>query len=334
MSSPLLMVIVLNCNGMRVIRECLASLRQSTYPNFSIVVSDNASTDGSPGWVEQHHPDIKVIRNSENLGWSGANNVGIRHALERGADWIWMLNNDVEVEPDCIDQMVRFGQEHPEFAILGPLIHYFEPRDRVWFEGGRTDFETLVADHCSYAEFSACPQEERYISGCAQLVRSDVFRRIGLIDERFFIYFEDTDFCRRAGLAGFTMDVVRSAKMYHKVSAFSGGIGERSPWKAYYMLRSGLLFWRKHLGWWAFHRRYCHGHLAKWINDLDREWSRNEGRAYVQAVLDALWYFVAGRNEPRGHPACPGWFRKGVLRRPWLVAELMAFRMKGLLGSR
>jgi hypothetical protein len=326
-AQPRVTVIVLNCNGMAVIRECIASLKQSTHVPLHICVSDNASTDGSPEWVAANHPDVHVIRNRENLGWSGANNVGIRYALEQGADYVWILNNDVEVEPDCIAEQIAMA-ETQHLDIVGPLIFYFEPKDKVWFAGGITDLKRGETDHVQTVEaFRALPQEQRFISGCALMVHRRVFERIGVIDERFFIYYEDTDFCLRAARAGFRMDVAEKARMYHKVSAFSGGTAQRSAWKSYYTLRSGLLFYRKHLGWWAFHRRYCHGHLAKWMNALGDESRTDEGRAYAKAVVDGLWYVIAGLYEPRGHPECPAWFRSWTLRRPWLVAQLMALRL-------
>ena len=111
-----------------VLPECLRSLSRSDYPNVEVCVTDNASTDGSPEWAEHEMPSVSVLRNGRNLGWSGGNNAGIRRALSRGAEYVWILNNDVEVEPDCISRMVRYAEAHPETGVLGPLIYYFEPR--------------------------------------------------------------------------------------------------------------------------------------------------------------------------------------------------------------
>ena len=325
-------VVVLNCNGKDVLPECLRSLSRSDYPNVEVCVADNASTDGSPEWAEHEMPSVQVLRNGRNLGWSGGNNAGIRRALSRGAEYVWILNNDVEVEPDCISRMVRYAEAHPQTGVLGPLIYYFEPRDRVWFAGGRIDMESFETVHCErIEEFTALPNANRFISGCALLVRREVFDRIGLIDERFFIYCEDTDFCRRASQAGFGIDLVESAVMVHKVSAFSGGHAVRSPFKAYHGLRSSLLFWRKHLGWWTFHRQYCAAQLGKWVNGLVEEWACTDTNARAGAIIDALWYFVSCANRPLEWPRAPAGFRNLVLRRPWLFAELMAFRFGGLL---
>lgn len=331
-AKPRVFVVVLNYNGKDVLPECLRSLSRSNYPNVEVCVADNASTDGSPEWVEHEMPSVQVLRNGRNLGWSGGNNAGIRRALSRGAEYVWILNNDVEVEPDCLSQMIGHAKEHPDVGVLSPCIYYFEPRDRIWFAGGWNDAEHFKMSHCARVdEFRRLPNASRFVSGCAMLVRRDVFRATGLIDERFFMYCEDADFCLRAAAAGFKIDVLESAAIYHKVSASSGGELVRSPLKAYHGFRSSLLFWRKHLGWWTFHRKYCAAHLGKWVNGLAEEWACADTNARAGAIIDALWYFVSCANRPLEWPRAPAGFRNLVLRRPWLIAELMAFRFGGLL---
>ena len=324
-------VVVLNYNGKGLVEDCLFSLARLDYRPLEICLVDNGSTDGSPEWAESQ-PSVKVIRNARNLGWSGGNNEGIRHALDRGADYIWLLNDDVEVEPDCLSRMIRHAGARSDVGVLSPCIYYFEPRNRIWFAGGVKDSEHFETRHCAgIDEFRSLPNDTRYVSGCAMLVRREVFRVTGLIDERFFMYCEDVDFCLRAAAAGFGIDVVESAAMYHKVSASSGGHAVRSPLKAYHGLRSSLLFWRKHLGWWTFHRQYCAAHLGKWVNGLAEEWACTDTNARAGAIIDALWYFVSCANRPLEWPRAPAGFRNLVLRRPWLIAECMAFRFGGLL---
>ncbi len=329
-SRPAVHVVVLNRNGQAVNEACLQSLLRSDYPRLTVWVADNASDDGSPEWIEQHFPAARVVRTGGNLGWSGGNNVGIRRALADGADYVWILNNDVEVAPDCIRLLIERAEGADRPAIVGPLIYYFEPRDRVWFEGGEFNLSTLYAGHCTYERFQALPQSQRYVSGCALMVRRDVFERIGLIDERFFIYYEDTDFCRRAALAGFRQEVERAAVMYHKVSAYSGGPSDQiSPFAAYHVLRSGLLFWRRHLGLTAFHRRWCEGHLGKWVNQVPGWWEQAARRPAAEAIVDAVWYVLTCRRVPRSRPRSPAWFQRLMRTRPWVVADLMAWRWPG-----
>lgn len=327
-NAPKVCVVVLNFNGMDVNEACLSSLQRSDYANLTILVVDNASTDESAAWIEQNCPRVKLLRNKKNGGWAGGNNEGIRVALAEGADFVWLLNNDVEVEPRCIRALVDYAGKNPDAGILSPVIHFMDPRDRIWFQGGMVDRAACEVTHCdTLSLFERLPQDERCASGCAMFVRSSVFKQVGPIDEQFFMYYEDTDFSIRAARAGFGIEVVEGSKLYHKVGASIGGVEGATPLKVYHIFRSGLIFWRKHLGWWQFHRRYCDGHLAKWMNALDVEWSDAVRRDRAQAVIDALWYFVSGKRNALERPASPGWFTRWVVRRPWLVARLMAFRL-------
>ena len=325
----------MNCNGLAVLIPCLESLRRSDYGPLEICVVDNASTDGSPERVAADFPDVHLIRLPVNLGCSVGVNRGIRYLLREGADYVWILNNDVEVDPDCASRLVEFCEDRPDVGVCGPLIYYWEARDRLWFAGGYVDFDLLEADHCgTVEEFRSLPADRRYISGCALFVRSAVFERVGLIDERFFIYCNDTDFGLRAGRAGFNIEVVPEAVTFHKVSAFSGGEDARSPFKTYHILRSSMLFWRKHLDWWGFHRRWCAGHLGKWVNDIPYAWEDPAERERAKAVIDAVWYVLTARRNPLKRPPAPPWFVALMRQRPWLVAELMALRPSAFLHRR
>lgn len=309
--------------------NCLRSLLHSDYARLVVWLVDNASEDGSAEWVGKNFPNVKVVFTGGNLGWSAGNNFCIRKALAEGAEYLWILNNDVEVEPDCITRLIARAEQADRPGIVGPLIYYFEPKNRVWFEGGEIDHEQLDADHCSFLRFESLPQERRYITGCALMVRREVFERIGLFDQRFFMYFEDTDFCSRAARAGYGIAVEQAATMYHKVSAFSGGAGGKSKgFKTYHMLRSSMLFWRKQHGFWRFHRRWCDGHLGKWVNDLPAWWADIGRRPAAEAIMDAVWYILTLRNVPLQRPRSPGWFRWLMRTRPWLVARWMSFRMR------
>lgn len=331
MAYPSVHVIILNRNGFSFLKGCIESLEASDYRNRTLWLVDNDSNDGSPDWVETNYPFVRVLRTGGNWGWSGGNNAGIRRALDDRADYVWILNNDVEVDTRCVSALVDCAERHDRPAIVGPRIYFFDPRERLWFEGGKIDDDSYRAGHCCYDEFKALSQRNRYITGCALMVRREVFEKIGLMDERFFIYYEDADFCRRAADAGFSMDVERSAIMYHKVSAYSGGSsGLLTPFQAYQTLRSELLFWRKHSGWVRFHRGYCAARLGNWLNQIS-EWVADPARAEsAQALIDAVWYYLAGYRAPRERPSAPKWFRKAMQKKPWVIAELMAWRLPGL----
>jgi GT2 family glycosyltransferase len=334
-TGPRVGAVVLTYNSRNDIAECLASLSRSYAGPLDVLVVDNASTDDMAGWVAEHAPGALFVPVGANRGWSGGNNVGIRRALERGADWVWLLNPDVEVGPGCLDELIRFAAGHPAVGILSPVIYHYADRSRLWFAGGRIDTETCVSEHVrQIEEFQALAPDRRYVSGCALLARREVFERVGRIDERFFMYCEDGDFCRRAVRDGFGIEVVESARLYHKVSASTGGQETVHPFAAFQLFRSTLLFWRKYLGWVGFHRNFCRRHLGKWLLGLDVMYADPGRRERAQAILDALWSYLAGTSGAGPRRPCPEWFRRFVLRRPWLVAELMSFRFLSLLGMR
>src|SRR4051812_17376077 len=128
MGEPRVAVVILNTNKRDDTLACLDSLARSTWTNLDRIVLDNASTDGSIEAIEQGHPDVHVARLGDNRGYAGNNNVGVALAIARGADWVFVLNEDTVLDPGCIEHMVRYGDAHPEVGIVGPLVlHYSEP---------------------------------------------------------------------------------------------------------------------------------------------------------------------------------------------------------------
>jgi len=331
---PAVTAIVLHHNGTDYLDACFKTLLAQDHPGLTVCVVDNASTDGSPEWLQAHYPTARLLEAGGNLGWSGGNNVGIRHALQHGADWIWLLNDDIELEPNCLRNMLEFAEKHPNVRLLSPVIHLTSDRNRVWYQGGKIDFARNVVSHCaSLSEFrSIARPARRFISGCCLLVHRSVFEQAGLPDERFFMYYEDGDFSLRAEDAGFDMDVVADTRIYHHLMAATGGYHFKNPFRTYHMCRSELLFWRKHLGFWAFHRRYCLAHLSKWF--LDTDTAAPGAKAIHEAKCDALWFFLTNRRCYRRHPHSPAWFRRLMLRRAWVIIALMGFDLVSLLGRR
>ncbi|MFH1029433.1 MAG: glycosyltransferase family 2 protein [Pseudomonadota bacterium] len=325
---PQVAVVILNFNGKDHLPGCLQALAGQDYPALSVSVVDNRSDDGSAEWVVTHAPGVKLIRHVRNLGWSGGNNRGIRHALEQDAQYIWLLNSDVDIASDCVRQLVSFMDAHPAIGLCGPMIYGYARRDELSPFGGAVDFKRMeIRNAASVDEFRRLPFDGRFISGCALFARRAVFDRIGLLDERFFLFFEDADFSLRAARAGFSMDIVETAMIYHKEGASMGGVGNVNPLKVYHGLRSGMLFWKKHLSRWSFHRKYCAGHMGKWLQQL----GGSSDAGVQEAIMDALWYVFSGRRSTLEWPASPPWFRRLLLWKPWLFGELMSWRPGGIL---
>lgn len=244
----LIYIIVLNWNGLPDTVECVESCRTLTYSRFRLVIVDNGSTDGSASVVRKRFPDVEVIETGCNLGFAGGNNVGIRHALENGADCIWLLNNDTVVEPDTLSALVAVMEGDRKAGMVGSKIRYFDARDRLWYAGAFLDGR--VPYRCGHRGLNEedlgqydDAGETGYVTGCSLLVRRELIEQIGLLDEGLFLYFEDTDWGARARSSGWKLLYAPQSLVLHKASATMGGM--ESPRMRYYLARNLLYFVRK-----------------------------------------------------------------------------------------
>ena len=216
-SRPLVSVVILNWNGLRHLQYCLPSVLATDYPNCQVIVVDNASIDGSCAYVQSSFPGVVLLRNAKNLGWSGGNNVGIRHALAGDARYIVLLNNDMKVHPRWLAAAVAAAAEsNPRAGVIGfqvfgeygkEPIERFEQACRDWTPGQ--------------------PQPTTHVGGCAMFMPADVFRAIGLIDEAYFAYGEEDDLEARTRRASFALMRV-NVPLWH----YSEGSSVRIRWKA------------------------------------------------------------------------------------------------------
>ena len=239
---PRVASVIVHYTGRDDTRECLESLRGLTYPNWEAILVDQGQEDGMVEEARARFPETVLIENRENLGFAGGNNVGIRAALERGADFIFLLNNDTTVAPDLLDALVGAAQRAPRLGISGPTMFYADEPQTVWSCGGMVDGQGRVS-HPHQGEKDPtgtrfAPRETDYIVGCGLLVRRDVLEQIGLFDERFFLYFEETDLCARARAAGWEVKTT-AGRLWHKISRATG---RDSPGTLYYMRRNQLLY--------------------------------------------------------------------------------------------
>jgi GT2 family glycosyltransferase len=247
-TSPSVCIIVLNWNGKDDTVQCLASLRRLDYDEAKVVVVDNGSQDGSVDEIKRIYPDVHVIENNANLGYAGGNNVGIKHSLANDFDFVLLLNNDTECDPGFVTGLVGAMQASPEAAFAGPLIYFFEPKDKIWSCGVRWDSASLSFDLVQSRApklDTQSPFEVESLVGCALLARCEHLRVFGLLDERYFLMHEESDWCYRAKAAGFKCLLAPSAVIWHKVSVSFGGAG--SPLMQYFSERNMLLWASSHL---------------------------------------------------------------------------------------
>jgi GT2 family glycosyltransferase len=238
---PKVFIILLNYNGLDVLKRCLTSVFKLDYPNLEIIVVDNNSQDGSLEMAKANFSKAIFIKNEENLGFSAGNNVGIKFALERAADFVLILNNDVEVEKNFLTQLITRVAEDEKIGLASPVIFDGQTRE-IWFSGGYIDWWRMKTIHRKDTQTENYFNSD-FITGCAMLIRASVFQKIGLLDEDFFLYWEDADFSLRARGAGFKNVVVSASWVYHWEKSQANLEN-----KTYWLVISGLIFFRKNAG--------------------------------------------------------------------------------------
>jgi GT2 family glycosyltransferase len=248
-ADPSVFVVVLNWNNWPDTIECVTSLMSMTYANCTVAVVDNGSTDGSVPRIRGRFPGLQILETRRNLGYAEGNNVGMRLALEQGSDYILLLNNDTIVAPSLVSDLVRAAEACPDGGFFSPTIYYSSDPKRIWFAG--VDWLETTMEFRHRSDDPGARVDTRgvvdtdYASGCALLTRSSVLRRIGLLDSKFFLTFEETDLCYRGRRDGLRSYVVARASLWHKVSASFGGAG--SPLITYFQTRNKLLWGERHL---------------------------------------------------------------------------------------
>jgi GT2 family glycosyltransferase len=243
---PRVIAVILNTNRRADTLACLASLTKSTYNDLGILVLDNESRDGSVEAIRSTHPNVEIIQLERNLGYAGNNNVGIQAALLRNADWVFVLNEDTVLDSDCLAHLVAVAESDDRIGIVGPMVYHFDEPDIIQSAGGRLGphWESL---HLGQNEPErggwSVPHEVDWISGCAIMVRRAVIESVGMIDERYFYYWEETEWCIRAKKSGWRIVHVPQARLWHK------GVTRNyqpSSQVTYYGTRNRLLTLTKH----------------------------------------------------------------------------------------
>ncbi len=346
---PSIWIVVLNWNGLNDTVACLDSLRHLRYANRRVIVVDNGSTDGSVAALRcaATAPAIEIIEAGKNLGYAGGNNLGIRYALDHGADFVLVLNNDTTVDAMLLDELIAAAERNPAAGCFGPWIFYMRDSDRLWFT--RSEWDHAVSAFTTpgkgrlVSELAREPTSTEYVCGAALFFRASVVRQIGLFDERFFLVYEDSDWCFRARRTGLECVSVPLARVWHKIGTSFGS--EASPLRTYFSARNKLLWAEKNVSrreWWrilrgAMRRLYpmpamdsaAAGSVPKallWaLTGYMRDWLRKlsdpQEIAHRRGVLDYVL---------RRFGDCPPMIR--ILTKSWIAAQ-KATAVPGHLAS-
>jgi GT2 family glycosyltransferase len=238
-------VIVLNWNRRDDTLRCLESLVAVADPVLDIIVVDNASTDDSRDAIRARFPNVQQLQNERNLGFAEGNNTGLRAVLAAGYPYVILLNNDTVVAVDAIRELVQPLVDDPSIGITGAAICYLDAPDTIWSAGGRVDWDrgTVTSDFYNrpLGGLPAEPFEVDHVTGCAIALRAPALAAGGLLDSRFFMYFEETEWCVRIARQGYRIVVCPRSRVWHAIDPRAQ---EGSPAIAYYMTRNHLLFLR------------------------------------------------------------------------------------------
>lgn len=296
---PLVAVVVLNWKQRELTLECLKSVSGLEYPEdkLQVIVVDNASKDGSVETLREVFPKVAVIENEFNLGYTGGNNVGIRRALHHKCEYILLLNNDVLVESNALSRLLEYAKTKPQCAFLGPLIKIREEPQKILSAGGRL-VNGWRAVHLGEEENTVegfyQERDVDFLSGCALLIRMAVLDKIGLLDERYYLYHEDVEWCARARKSGYSVQIVPRAIVWHPDTHIRD---DNSDFVTYYQARNNLLF---------VHEYFCFYTLVKAVFSYSRillSWTIKPKWKYKKKQRLALFWaivdFLKGKYGPR-----------------------------------
>lgn len=256
---PKVLVSLVNFNGSKDTFSCLDSLDKVELGEFelSVVVVDNASRENFQIEKKYNNFELKIIRSDKNLGFAGGQNLAIKFALENNKDYVVVLNNDVLIDRDFIVELLKTFDEKKDCGIVSPKIYFakgyefhkdkYKEEEKgkvIWYAGGKIDWQNVIATHRGVDEVDKEQYEQLektdFASGCCEMIKAEVFEKIGLFDEKYFLYYEDNDLSQRAKKQGFSVYYQPKAYLWHLNAGSTGGSG--SSLHDYYITRNRLLF--------------------------------------------------------------------------------------------
>lgn len=239
---PKIAIIIINYNTEKETMECLKSLQKLNYKNFEIILIDNASDNFNKiktniEKYKNQNNNLKIYKLKYNTGFTGGVNFGIRKALQNKAEYVWLLNNDTIVDKNCLTELIKTAKQENSFIVGNKIFSFSLKRTKLEFNGGRFDWI-----RGSYSKGAI--KKPKWITGTSMLIKREVFKKIGLFDEKFFLYYEDVDFCFRARKNGLKLSVSEKALLWHKKSSSTKSIGKYLI--LYYHYRNLMLLTKKH----------------------------------------------------------------------------------------
>jgi GT2 family glycosyltransferase len=223
--TPEIAVILVNWNGYSYTQACLTSLEQVTAPVFQVILVDNASTAREGLKLKEEFPHLHLIENTENGGFTGGNNVGLRYAIEQGFKQFLLLNNDTIVTPSFLREMETILAKHPGCGAVQPLIMFLHDPTKIWSAGGKWNsflgYAKTLGDRAPISTFRMDSSNLDWVTGCCILLSKEALTAAGLLDEQYFAYHEDVEWSIRIRNAGYSLKLAPKAVIYHEAGAAS-----------------------------------------------------------------------------------------------------------------
>ncbi|GGG87821.1 glycosyltransferase family 2 protein [Edaphobacter dinghuensis] len=239
--NPRVICVVVNWNGWQDTIECLFSLRQQDYDRLEVLVVDNGSTNDSSQRILDAHPWVTLIQLKNNVGFPSGCNAGTRLAIQRGADYVWLLNNDTIVPADTVRKLLRVALSNPQAGAVGAVLYYmYSPTKVQAWGGGRINVWTGFVTHFEQATSF---EGNTYLTGACMLLPRKVCQEVGIFYEGFFMYCDDSDFCLRLRSAGYELSIAKDTAILHKEGASSP---KRSPLIDRFATTSGMRLLKRH----------------------------------------------------------------------------------------
>lgn len=291
MAAPFIAVILLNWNGLKDTEECIITLQKNTVPVVVYVV-DNASANNEAAALKEKFPEVRVLAQQDNLGFCKGNNVGVQQAIDDGAGYVMILNNDTLVPQGVVDTLFQEFSTINGAGAISPVILEHPATDKVWFakaawDAGRAQFN-LNPNKNKYEEIkNSQPWYSEFACGCCLFTSAKVLKEVGLLDERYFAYYDEADWCKRLEGKGYKSYTTGKTFIYHKVSQSTPGLVS-----IYLMTRNRLLWMKENLSLkerlksFSYLNKEFFWHVLNKLDFVKGEYTKQHSKAYLQGVFD------------------------------------------------
>jgi GT2 family glycosyltransferase len=315
-------IVILNWNRLRDTLECLKSVYGLDYENFVAVVVDNGSTDDSVAVIRREYPRVSLLENKENLGYTGGNNIGMHYAMQNGADYVWLLNNDTVVAPDCLSEMVEGAEKVDSTGLVSPVICSYDNESEIQFTGGWLNWKDMSVFYLDDIE-DGLRSKDLCLWGTALLVKRQLIEKIGYLKGEYFAYWEDIEYSLRSAAAGYKNIICSTGRVFHKNKFQQTDNRRKGEHYHYFIFRNRLFLGNeylkgpiKRLGFWI---RYF-ASLGEYIGQC--------GKENIDPCMNGAWHGIKGISGPMiNRDKMPAWMRAALLllsrHHPSFLADLL-----------